>query len=115
MHGTFAVRRAPRRACAARIGLDARFPTPVAGGGMAHALRLAAGGGWPQCIGDVLRQPHDFEGPGTLLHAAQIATLLQRHDEPVDARLGFKIQRVLHFIERGRHATFAHPFVDEHQ
>src|SRR6185503_656574 len=49
--------------------------------------RLIAGRGRSHSLGSVLRQPEDFERAGTLLEPADIAALLERRDQPVDARL----------------------------
>jgi hypothetical protein len=46
---------------------------------------------------------------------ADEAALLQRRDQPVDARLGRQVQRLLHLVEGGRHAGLLDPFMDEHQ
>jgi hypothetical protein len=47
--------------------------------------------------------------------AAQEAALFQRGDQAVDAGLGRQIQRLLHFVERGRNAGFLQPLMDEQQ
>jgi hypothetical protein len=57
----------------------------------------------------------DFEGAGPVGQPADEAALFERGDQPVDARFGGQIQRILHLIERWRDAGFLHPFVDEHQ
>ena len=57
----------------------------------------------------------NFQRAGALFHAAQEAAFLQRRDQAVDAGLGLEVQRVLHLVEGGRNAAFAHPLMDEHQ
>jgi len=47
--------------------------------------------------------------------AAYEAALRQRRDQPVDARLGLQVERVLHFIEGRRYASFLQALVDEAQ
>jgi hypothetical protein len=42
---------------------------------------------------------------GTVGQAANEAALFQPGDEPVDAGLGLELQRLLHLLERGRHAV----------
>ena len=47
--------------------------------------------------------------------AAQEPAFFKRRDQPVDARLGRKIQRLLHFIEGGRNAGLFDPLMDVEQ
>ncbi len=77
--------------------------------------RLAAGCRRANALGRVFRQSNDFERSGALLEPADEPAFLQRRDQAVNARFGAQIQRVLHFVERGGHAGFPHPLVDEHQ
>ena len=56
-----------------------------------------------------------FQRAGAVGEAADEAALLQRCDQPVDARLGGQVQSLLHLVERGRDARLLDPFVDEHQ
>jgi hypothetical protein len=39
----------------------------------------------------------------------------ERRDQPMDARLRAQVQRLLHLVERRRHARLLEPFVDEHE
>ena len=57
----------------------------------------------------------DFQRAGPIGQAADEAPLLERGDQAVNAGLGPQVQRVLHFIEGRRHASLAHPIVDEEQ
>ena len=43
------------------------------------------------------------------------SALLERGDQPVDARLRAQVERILHLVEGGRHAGFFQPFIDETQ
>ena len=82
---------------------------------MGQALRLTARRRWPLRVGDVFRQPHDFERTSPLFHAPEEAALLERRDQPVDARFGAQIERVLHLVKGRRNARFAHTLMDEHE
>ena len=57
---------------------------------------------------DVLGQAHDLDGAGAVREPADEAAFLQRGDQPVDAGLRAQVQRVLHLVERGRHAVALH-------
>ncbi len=80
-----------------------------------QALCLVACCRGPERFGDIIGQLDDLERAGALFHAAQEAALLQRSDQAMNARFRFEVERVLHLVERGRNARFAHPLVDEHQ
>ena len=54
-----------------------------------------------------------LERAGPVGHAPQEAALLERQDQAMDAGLGLEIQRILHFLERGRNAFLLQAFVDE--
>ena len=62
-----------------------------------------------------LGQFNDLDRSGPVGEAADKAPLFQRRDQPVNARLGAQIKRVLHFIERRRNAVALHTFVNELQ
>src|SRR3546814_382007 len=47
--------------------------------------------------------------------AADEAALLQRRDQPMDARLGLEVERVLHLVEGWRDAGVLDPLLDEHE
>ena len=66
-------------------------------------------------IGDALGQLDHFERAGPMRQAADEAALLQPADQPVDARFGTQVQRVLHFVEGGGNAGRAEALIDEHQ
>ena len=88
-------------------------PRPCADGMARWAwLRVVAG---RSGLGHVVGQLEHFQGAGALFHAAQEAALFQGGDQAVDAGLGFEVQRLLHLVEGGRDAAFAHPLMDEHQ
>jgi hypothetical protein len=63
----------------------------------------------------LLRQLDHLQRPGPVGQAADEAALLERRDQPVDARLGRQVQRLLHLVEGGGDAGLLDPFVDEHQ
>jgi len=112
--GTFAIAGGPaRRAADPGVAGNTRVAARVPDG--AHALRLAAGGGGADRIGDIVGQLDDFKRAGALFHAPEEAAFLQRRDQPVDAGFGLQVEGILHLVERRRNAAFAHPFVDEHQ
>ena len=65
--------------------------------------------------GRLFRQFGHFKSAGAVGEAADEAAFLQGRDQPVNARLGRQIQRLLHLVERGGDAGLLNPFVDEHQ
>ncbi len=69
----------------------------------------------PETRRDRLRQFQHFERACAIGQAADEAALFQGGNQPVDARLGAKVQRFLHFLEGGRHARFLQPLMDEFQ
>src|SRR5262245_62094415 len=77
--------------------------------------RLIAGRSGPNALGGVLRQPQDFQRTGSLLEPPYVAAFFQCRDQAMDARLRPQVQRVLHLIEGGWHASLAHPLMNEHQ
>ncbi len=48
-----------------------------------------------------LGQAQDFERPGAVRQAADEAALLERQDQPMDARLRAQVERLLHLVEGG--------------
>ena len=64
---------------------------------------------------DRLGQPHDLERPGPMRQATDEPALLERRDQAMDPGLGPEIERLLHLVERGRHAGLLQTFMDEHQ
>jgi hypothetical protein len=76
------------RADAAEIALD-------------HAWREPAGArrAGSHAMSDRLRKLDHFDGTGPIGQAANEATLFERGNEAVDARLGPQVQRILHFVE----------------
>src|SRR5204863_9129536 len=60
-----------------------------------------------------LRQADDFERARPIRQPADEAALLERGDQPVDTGLGAQIERLLHLLERGRHARFLQALVNE--
>ena len=64
---------------------------------------------------DKLGQLDDLDGAGAIGQAADEAALFQCGDEAVDTGLRAQVERVLHFVEGGRHAGLFQPFVDETQ
>ena len=66
-------------------------------------------------MGDRVGQLDDLDGARPVGQAADEAALFQRRDQPVDAGFGAQVERVLHFVEGGRHARFGQPLVDEAQ
>jgi hypothetical protein len=54
-----------------------------------------------------------FERAGPVRQAADEAAFLERHDQAVNARFGAQVERVLHFVEGGRHTGLLHSGVDE--
>ena len=56
-----------------------------------------------------------FDGARPVGQAADEAALFQRRNQPMDAGFGAQVERVLHFVEGGRHAGFGQPLVDEAQ
>ena len=62
-----------------------------------------------------LRQLDHLDGAGAVGQPADEAALFQRGDQAVDARFRAQIERVLHFVEGGRHPGLLQPFVDEPQ
>src|ERR1700712_4549064 len=49
-----------------------------------------------------IRQFDYFEGPRPVRQPADETALLERRDQPVNAGLAAQIERILHFVERGR-------------
>jgi hypothetical protein len=73
---------------------------------------------WRRLLGQLhdlatLGHLEDFQRAGTIGQATDEATFLERADQAVHARLGLEIERLLHFLERGRHAGFLQAIVDE--
>ena len=60
-------------------------------------------------------QAQHLDGPGAIGQPANEIALFQRQDQPVDARFGAQIERLLHFVERRRHARFLQALVNEAQ
>src|SRR6185436_1835751 len=54
-----------------------------------------------------------LDGTRPVGQAADEAALLQRRDQPVDARLGPQVEGVLHLVKRRRNARFLQPLVNE--
>jgi hypothetical protein len=82
---------------------------------MHHSQRLATAGRRPHGVGHVLRQFHHLQSAGALLQPLDEAALFQRCDQPVDAGLGFQVQRILHLVEGGRNARLPDALMDEHE
>jgi hypothetical protein len=59
------------------------------------------------------RKLEHFEGARPVRHPAQEPALLERQDQPVNARLGLEIEGVLHLLEGRRHAVLFQPLIDE--
>ena len=55
----------------------------------------------------------DLDGAGAMRQAANEAPFDERRDQAMDAGLRAQIERVLHFVERGRYAALLHAPVDE--
>ena len=87
--------------------------TPKAGRGGAvrrrHRARTRLG------QGRVLGQLDDLKRAGAMRQAAQEPALLKGRDQAMDAGLGLEVQRLLHFVERGRDAGFPQTLVNEHE
>src|SRR5262249_4207355 len=66
-------------------------------------------------VGDRVRQPDHLDRTRAVRQAADEAALLERGDQPVDARLRAQVERVLHLVEGGRHPALLEPLVDEPQ
>ncbi len=66
-------------------------------------------------IGAEFGQLDDLDGAGAVGQPADEAAFFQCGDQPVDAGLGAQVQRILHFVERGRNTSFLQPLVDEAQ
>src|SRR3954469_8588761 len=99
--GTFALVRgqAGARTHLAEIALDdARREAAAAAGG---------------CL--ELRQLDDFNRTSAVGQASDEATLLERRDQAMDARLRAQVERILHLVEGGRYAAFLQTFTDEPQ
>ena len=71
--------------------------------------------GAAHAVGDRLRQLDDLDRARAVGQAADEAALFERGDQAVDAGLGSQVEGILHLVERGRHAGFLEPFVDEAQ
>ena len=71
--------------------------------------RLALGG-----VEDFGQAQH-FERAGAIGQAADEAALLERQNQPVNPGLRAQIERVLHLVERGRHARLLQPLMNEAQ
>ena len=78
---------------------------------------------WPERLasprgrrhGRLLGQLYDLKRTRTMSQPPQKSSFLECCDQPVDAGLGREIKRVLHLVERGRHAGLLNSFVDEHE
>ena len=64
---------------------------------------------------DRIGQPQHFQRARPVGQPADEAALLERRDQPVDAGLRRKVERILHLVEGGRNAGFLQPLVDEQQ
>src|SRR5258706_1922205 len=95
----------------------ARVPARASRAGLkpCQPLCLIAGGGRAHALCGIFREPYDLQRPRALLEPADIASLLKRRDQAMDARLRAQVQHVLHLIERWRHARLADALMDEHQ
>ena len=65
--------------------------------------------------GDRFGQLDHLDGAGAVGQPADEAALLERGDQAVNSRLGAQIERILHLVERGRHARLGQALVDEAQ
>ncbi len=61
----------------------------------------------------LLGKSQDFQSAGAIGQPANEATLFERHDEPVNARLRFEIERILHLVERWWHSVTLEAGMDE--
>ena len=61
------------------------------------------------------RQLDHLKGPRAVGHALQKPTLLQGHNEPVNAGFGLQVQRFLHFFKRRWNAFLLQTLIDEQQ
>ena len=79
------------------------------------ARREAAGASAAETVRHGLRQLDHLDGARPVGQAADEAALLERRDQPVNARLGPQVQRILHLVEGGRHAGLLQTLMDEPQ
>ena len=68
-----------------------------------------------QAMADRIGQLNHLDGARPVGQPPDEAALLQRGDQPVDARFGAQIEGVLHLVEGGRNAGLCQPLVDEAQ
>ena len=66
-------------------------------------------------VGDRFGQLDHLDGARAIGQAADEAALLQRGDQAMDAGFRAQIERVLHFVEGGRHAGLLQALMDEAQ
>ena len=66
-------------------------------------------------MGDQFRQLDHLDGARPVGQAADEAALLERRYQPVDARLGTQIERVLHLVEGGRNSGLLEALMDKPQ
>ena len=100
----------------ASIGMPAAM-RPCSGSSM-MSLALAAAGIWTcglarrRRLAGLLGHLDHFERARPVGQAADEAALLERRDQPVHPRFGFEVERILHLLERRRHAGLAEMVVD---
>src|ERR1043166_7242978 len=87
-----------------------------------HAPEMALDHAWGEAartaahaVTDRVGKPHHFDRARPVGEAPDEATLLERSDQAVDARLRSEVQRVLHLVERWGNARLLEALVDEAQ
>jgi hypothetical protein len=90
-------------------------------GGGAHPAQIALDDTWCETAAAARSHAmsHRFgkldhlDGPRPVRQAADKSALFKSRDQPMDAGLGAQVERILHFVERGRHSRFLKALVDE--
>src|SRR5215208_2662535 len=100
------------RVCSASIGVPAAI-RPITGTATGRLPSSSEAGALTERLPSVPSMTLGVKPRRPL--AADEAALLQRRNEAVDSRFRTQIERVLHLVERGRHAGLFQPFIDETQ
>ena len=66
-------------------------------------------------VGDRFRQLDHLDGARAVRQAADEAALLERRDQPMNARFGAQVERVLHLVEGRRNSGLLEPLMDKTQ
>ena len=80
-----------------------------------HARREAARRGRRHAVRHRFGQLDHLDGAGAVWQAADEAALLQRRDQAVNAGFGAQVERILHLVERRRHARLLEALMDKAQ